>query len=274
MAAARSPSSYLAATVELLGPVDAMCRLGLARVDGEGVFVDPVLLGLSDVADKFTLHNIARLLLVTDPPLWLSVAVTPTGVAREYIPQPDLAALRWLGPALDEVLSAAHADVAATHPDPFRKAIGDTAELFVLAALERAGAKPVHVAKISDRYGYDIEARKPKLRRIEVKAAGPASRGSFHLSRNEFDKSRRYGSEWRLLQVVFRTSALFAKTIDCSHVEGMFVLDGNALDRIVPADSTHFKWTESAAITCPDDQWRPARLSPDPTFTAPGLHHR
>lgn len=269
--AARSPRSFLAAEVDLTRPVEALLRLRLAWSTDDGIAVDPRLLRFSDSADRATMEGVARLLLASDPPLWLTIAVTTSEVAREYIPDEDLTALRWLEPRLDDVLRGARADLAEAAHEPLRKAIGDAAELFVLAALRRTGAQVLHVARISDRYGYDIEVREPVVRRIEVKAAGATTRGTFHLTRNEFDKSRLHTDEWRLLQVVFTGSALIADRLDSSHVAGVFELTHDALSSLVPPDSPTFAWNESALITAPPEAWRPAQLEIDPTFTAPGF---
>lgn len=268
--AARAPDSYLSTVTDLRSPAETLIQLGLAQSDAGGITLTSSLLELSDMADRATLRGVVRLLLATRPPQWLRFAVTSAGVAREYIPSLDLAALEWLEPDLDDVLLDVHADVGTVDRTPLRKAIGDAAELLVFAALDRAGAQPVHVARLSDSYGYDIETRKP-VSRIEVKAAGATTRGSFHISRNEFDKSQRYGVEWHLVQVVFSSAALVADTVDSSHVEGVFELSSDALAATVPADSPGFMWTESAYVTPPQTSWCTAKLTLDPDFTTPGF---
>jgi hypothetical protein len=271
--AARSPQSFLAAEVDLAKPVDVLFKLRLVWSAAGGIVVESRLLGLSESADRATLHGIARLLLAADPPMWLRVAVTSAGVAREYIPEEDLVALSWLGPDLDAVLLGVRADLTSPFQEPLRKAIGNAAELFILAALKMAGAQPLHVAKISDNYGYDIEVRVPVIKRIEVKAAGATTRGTFHLTRNEFDKSRYHGSEWKLIQVVFSSSAMLADQLDESHIEDVFELTHDTLFALVPPDSENFTWNESALIKPPPAAWRPADLSMDFTFTTPGFRN-
>ncbi|MBB5807299.1 hypothetical protein F4560_007067 [Saccharothrix ecbatanensis] len=271
--AARAPRSFLSAEVDLAKPVDVLFKLRLAWSAGGGIVVESRLLSLSESADRATLHGIARLLLAADPPLWLRVAVTSAGVAREYIPEEDLVALSWLEPDLDAVLLGARADLTSPFQEPLRKAIGDAAELFVLAALVRAGARPVHVARISDKYGYDIEAQVPVIRRIEVKAAGTTTRGAFHLTRNEFDRSRYHGKEWELIQVVFASSAMLADQLDASHIEDVLKLTHDTLSALIPPDSANFTWNESALIKPPPAAWQPANLQMDVTFTTPGFRN-
>ena len=161
----------------------------------------------------------ARLLLLFIPPPWLATAVGPSGVRREYIPSRHLERLSWLGDELDGLLIEAHEFVTAEERKAFRKRFGNAAELVILAAKERKGAQPVHVAAFSDAYGYDIECRLPVTQRIEVKAASGNTCCHFHLTRNEYEKSRLLGAEWRLLQVVFSTRAFVAERLTVLDIE-------------------------------------------------------
>jgi len=131
----------------------------------------------------------------------------------------------------------------------------------VLAAKTLQGAQPIHVAAFSDVYGYDIECRLPATERIEVKAASENTRHRFHLSRNEYDKSRFFGAEWRLVQVVFSTRAFIAERITAYDIAEVLELDSAALSALIPPDTKAFRWAESAEISAPIEAWRRADLS-------------
>ncbi|MEV6096213.1 DUF3883 domain-containing protein [Nocardia sp. NPDC051981] len=262
--------SFLAAAIDLEATATMLIGSGLARI-GRSLELSPQLDAATGCRDVDGLLQVARLLLITAPPEWLRLAVNRDVVTREYIPASDLDSLRWLEPNFDRLLIEAHDHAYSSAQTEWQKQIGDAAELFVLEALRYSGLNPVHVARISDVYGYDIEVLDPFTERIEVKAAGPRTARTFHLSRNEFDKSQQHGDEWRLLQVVFRSSAFIAEELDHSHIEGVYELDSRLLRRIVPPDSPRFLWEESALITPPKESWRHARLAFDPGFTIPGF---
>jgi hypothetical protein len=133
-----------------------LLKLDLASARGQ-IVLDDALDGLSEQADRSTLLAIARVLFRASPPSWLRFVVRDGNVAREYVPTADLERLSWMEPELDEVLLEAHGAFAAHEDEGFLKAMGDVAELFIMAALEHAGACPLHVSKLSDSYGYDIE---------------------------------------------------------------------------------------------------------------------
>jgi hypothetical protein len=273
-AAARAPRSFQAAAFDFEGAAEHLIRVGLATLDDEQLIVSPALRVLSDEADGPTLVKIATHLLMAAPPPWLPAAIGPSGVAREYVPERDLAALSWLEPDLDHILFTVWTKTSYSSRDAFEKAIGEVAELVIFAALLRAGAHPLHVSHISDAYGYDIETRTWPTCRIEVKAAGATTRGSFHISRNEFDQSQRHGPEWRLVQVVFSSTALVADKISSAHVEGVLELSSDALAAAVTPDTKMFRWTESAFVTPRADSWTQSSLALDPAFITPGIRGR
>jgi hypothetical protein len=274
--AARSKSSYMAAAADLERPAAELLRMRLASQD-RGITLAPQLLALAERGDRETLVGVARLLLTHAPPVWLHLAVSATDVFREYIPQADLQGLAWLEPDLDDVLRSSFAAIPASqHDAALRQQIGDAAELFLMTAFASAGMRPLHVSRLSDAYGYDIEIIGGEgdarfVDRVEVKSAGPRTRGSFHLSRNEFEKSRVYGSQWRLLQVVFKSSAFVATWIDDSHVEGVYELSSAALDEVVPSDTPEFRWTESAFFTLGTAHWEVAQVPLECGFSIPGF---
>jgi hypothetical protein len=248
-----------------------LLKHGLAKMSGH-ICLAEGLISFSVQADKPTLIAIARLLLQASPPNWLRFVVRDGQVAREYMPTEDLENLAWIEPELDQMLLDAYGTLSV-NDDEFLKAMGDAAELFILAALVRKGANPLHVSKLSDSYGYDIECSGTVVNRIEVKAASHASRSKFHISRNEFEKSSHYGPQWRLLQVIFTNAAFLSDHLDSSHVASVRELRYGVLQELVPADTQSFKWAESAQITTTSEVWGSTDIELDPDFRTTGFRH-
>lgn len=270
--AARNRLTFMSKALDLDHIAKRMLSLGLA-IFQDHVELDHSLELVLDQADKPTLQAIAKLLLKASPPSWLWFTVHEGRVAREYVPTSDLDNLVWMDPDLDTVLIDVYDTIANREENHFRKAMGDAAELFVLAALRQTGAKPLHVSRLSDSYGYDIECREARIDRIEVKAASQTSLESFHISRNEFEKSSGHGLEWRLVQIVFSTQAFVADRLQSSHIIAIRQLRHGALQELVPIDTPSFKWSESAQIFPPTDTWEPANISLDPSFSTAGFRH-
>jgi hypothetical protein len=105
------------------------------------------------------------------------------------------------------------------------------------------------------RFGYDIEARKIRIDRVEVKASSENTRGRFHLTRNEYQKSLQHGSQWRLVQVVFLNRAFVGRKFDALNVKGIYQLRDGALQRVIPPDTDNFRWAESAELQLPHGDW-------------------
>lgn len=268
--AARQRSTIMSRALELEDIARAMVQLGFAQI-GSNVTLAGALEGLSDRADRPTLLAIARLLFKAAPPAWLAFAVSCGQVLREHIPSEELENLAWTEPEFDQLILDGFASLASSDEDGFLKAMGDAAELFIMAALQRAGRKPLHISRLSDAYGYDIECKGAKVDRIEVKAASLNSKQHFHITRNEFEKSIRYGSEWRLVQVVFSNKAFVAECLDSSHIEELRELRPGALEWLVPSDTPSFKWSKSAQVTPPSDAWLPCGLVLDLVFSTEGF---
>lgn len=260
----------MAGAVDLDGCAQGILRLGLAKIS-DAVRLDQVLSALSDRADRPTLIAISSLLLRLDPPPWMSLAVRGGVVFREYIPSDDLRDLEWLEPYLDQLLVEAAAGLYRHHLESLREALGMAGELVVLAAAAEGGSLALHVADVSDVYGYDIEIHTPFKQRLEVKSTTSASEGAFHLSRNEFDKCRQYGREWRLVQVIFDSSVFTDESISASHVLAINELAGLELLDLVPPDSATFRWTDSAVIHPPVDSWSPSELQVPGSLRLPSV---
>jgi hypothetical protein len=270
--AARRRPTFMAGALNLDEIAQDLVQLGLASLSPEKVIIDPALAELSSQADLATLLAIARVLLSKDPPFWLMLAVQDRQVLREYIPQDALDELFWIEPNLDEFLISLRLSSAdAARVNAFNKWFGDAAELFVFAALNKARAAPIHVAKISDAYGYDIECTGSCTDKIEVKAASCNTQSSFHISRNEYDKSQMYVAEWRLIQVVFTNRAFVDSQLSASHIHAVRQLDAATLAGLVPQDTSCFKWTEAALITAPAASWAPVDLELDEDFVVKGF---
>ncbi|MFF9081722.1 protein NO VEIN domain-containing protein [Streptomyces rubiginosohelvolus] len=274
VSAALRHGSYMTAATDLRSSAHAMVNAGLASVGEQGeIRVGRAIAAVaaSKGGARHAMRHAAVVLLVARPPAWLRVAVNADGVERVYIPQSDLDALSWLEEALDEVLVEARRLVGDADGADLSAEIGDAAEEIVAAALRAAGKQPVHVARISDAYGYDVDVCEGPVRFLEVKSAGPKTLSRFHLSRHEFDTSVRHGDAWCLVQVVFAGSAFVADPITAADVSCIRELPASALRALVPADSVAFRWQESALVTPRPDLWRPSALRPDPSFVRPGF---
>lgn len=260
----------MAGAVDLDGCAQGILRLGLANIS-DTLRLDQVLSVLSDRADRRTLTAIAALLLRLDPPPWIFMAVRGGVVFREYIPSDDLRDLEWLEPHLDHLLIEAAVVLDRHHLQPLREALGRAGELVVLAAAAEAGFLARHVADVSDAYGYDIELYTPSRQRLEIKSTTSAREGVFHLSRNEFDKCRKYGHEWRLVQVTFDSLIFTDDSISASHVLAIRELAGSELLDLVPPDSTTFRWTDSAVVRPRGDAWVPSELQVPGSLRLPSV---
>lgn len=268
---ARERATFMAAALDFDTIAAELIRAGLAACYENRIVIDAALRELSTCADRVTLVAIAATLISKSPPAWLSIVAVNKKIYREYIPSSDFEDLSWIEPELDDFLLNVSARSQHYVDEAFSKRFGDAAELFLLAAFNLAGARPVHVAKVSNTYGYDIECYGSGIDRVEVKAASCTTRGSFHLSRNEFDKSLVYGKEWRLIQLTFSNHAFIDDELNISHVESIRELRSEALLEIIPLDTAFFRWTESALIIVPDYYWQIPKLKLDPNFVTKGV---
>ena len=205
---------------------------------------------------------IAALMLECSPPPWLDVVVYEGTVHRELIPTGDLECLLWMDDYLDALLLAV-ADRMEQTDDVLALGIGRAAELVVFQALREAGYNPLHVAEISDRFGYDIELEgEGGWMRIEVKGATQHTAGAFHLSRNEYDKSIAFRGEWKLVQVEFLTSVVVADHVGNEHVAGLRELSSRQVGELVPEDTASFRWERSCTMSVELDRWEKSKLLP------------
>ncbi len=269
VSAAREHGGYLAAANDLDGRAQFLINKGLVTA-GEVIRVVPRLAAINSLPRERAEYELARLILLHAPPPWLGIAVDGRRVERAYIPEYDLEYLAWIEPNLDELLCEVFKELQPKKPT-IEAELGLAAELVVMAALKRAGSHPVHVSLISDAYGYDIEVGGKIADRIEVKAASPKTAGSFHLSRNEYEKCLQHKDEWRLVQVIFSTAAFVSPHLDVSHIEEIYELGAANTRGLVPVDTPTFKWEESAIITPSAESWRPLTLRPSSDFSIAGF---
>lgn len=269
VSAARSSSSILAASLDLRGPAELLLSTNLARYSGS-IEICTDLAKLCDVADRATLSGIARLLLLKLPPTWLRVAAGTFSIDYDYVPADDLRELNWLAEDLTHILLDVYQNTEAFRDDQIRTWLGNTAELMVMAALRLAGRNPVHVSRISDTFGYDIECQCPR-ERIEVKAASEHTKTGFHISRNEFEKAKLYGQQWKLLQLIFRSDAFVTPFVGALQVAELLELSSADLIQLIPPDTPSFRWSDSAHVTVPSTAWRPSQIILDLEFSSPGL---
>lgn len=271
--AAADQAPYWARSLNLRATAHALARHGLASETETGLQPSEQLRTLA-VLESSALQATARVLLAAAPPSWLPLAVRSATVVRDYVPAADLKALAWLEPELDALLIDAAAQQRWADEDAWRERLGAAAEGAVLSALRRAGREAVQVSLVSDSYGYDIEVCDPPTAQIEVKGVGPQTRGSFHLTRHEYETAQRRRGTWRLVQVVFHSSAFNAAVLSPDHIAEVLCLTPEALRAVVPEDTDAFVWEQSALLTPPATAWRTVDLKPAADFSAPGLRQR
>lgn len=261
VAAARERRTIAARSFDLRKTADALIDWGLARIEPT-VSIMPPLVYLGEVADYGTLKAIAIELLRRRPPAWLRSVFIDGTVRIELIPSDDLAALGWLGEDIEQVLVVVYATVFGQENEEFSTRLGLAGEFAVLAALTDSGVRTRHVSLISDAYGYDLECGGAEtVEGVEVKTAFPRTADRFHLSRNEFDVSRRMLSRWKVVQVVFSSRVVATGLVTAADVESVRELSAAKVSAIAPSPEDAFKWTESAIFQPTADQWAISSLN-------------
>jgi hypothetical protein len=252
---ARNQPTFLASAGNLPAVANFMHAVEFVEI-GDCIRLSPMVAALGYRADEPTLRRIAKLLLEKAPPAWLESALTRPGLALEYIPTHDLSALHWLGDELEIILKDVSTKKSRQKDDELAARLGNAGELIVMASKKLSGENPVRVSAISDSYGYDIESYSALgLERVEVKAAVQKTKGSFFITRNEYEKSLRYKSEWYLLQVVFSPAVLFQNNVKRADVLNATVLSSAILHDLIPPDSAVFRWMQSALVRPDEKDW-------------------
>jgi hypothetical protein len=268
--AARDRSAFLAAAIDHQPAATVLIRKGLVSSIG-GIRPTARLQAVSGRANRTTLVAIAAMLLELDPPAWLPVAVVDGKVHYEVIPSKDIESLEWLRPELEQLLLDA-ALTGTPRSNLLALGIGRAAELAVLEALTDSGRSAIHLADISDSFGYDIESTNDTgVRRWEVKAGTERTAGTFHLTRNEFEKCAAYRSEWTIVRVEFAGAALVAEHVTAADITRVQELPAAELLALVPLDTDHFHWETSALVTPPAHAWAPSSIEVPSTLQLPSF---
>lgn len=257
LSTARSQVTLMASALDLERVAKDLLHSGLAEIADE-VLIDNRLFELSYHADHETFVNIARILFETYPPNWLLSAVSNNRVAFEYIPSTDLESLDWIGDQLEELISGNALPKIFQQDDELRRRLGSIGEQVVIASKRHVGAHVVHVAKISDSFGYDVESRvidQAAIERIEVKAALESTNHRFFISKNECEKARFYSNQWQLVQITFAASVLWKKEIFREDVLISRHLSSAKVTNLTNLDSESFRWLISAEVTPSVDDW-------------------
>lgn len=239
-------------------------RVAATLVDGDLVSVDGSIAarkqmrGLAWRADRRTLLHIARVLLETFPPSWIGNVVSKDGIAWEYIPAVDSDALEWIGEDLLALLTDVATKKLFLRDDEFRQKLGRVGELILAESKRRQGEQVIHVAEISDSFGYDLECYPSSaniLERIEVKTALTHTNETFHITRNEREKARVYGEEWKLVQIVLSAQVAWKETISRNDIVQIRSLTAAAVVELTARDTSNFRWEESATVSPPSPMW-------------------
>ncbi len=266
--AALDKPTHMAASLDLSGTAKLLLDIGLARVES-CVITSRDLSRLDREADLTTLKGIARLLLRSRPPAWLSAAVCNGRLVPELIPQRDFDAIAWLGDDLEEIVVTAHQQVYGATDEHLRKLLGDAGELAIISALRRDGHNPRHVSLISDRFGYDIEHKEgAQTLGLEIKAAVNATAARAFISRNEFDVAKRMSERWKLVQVIFSSRVIASRRATAADVEKIRELSSHSLFEMAPIEKEGFRWTEVAEIRPSETEWKPSKLRVGEEFEA------
>lgn len=125
-----------------------------------------------------------------------------------------------------------------------RRETGTAGEQAVIRLLELSGADVVHMAALSDAYGYDVRAvsREGAVGHIEVKATTDPTRLRVHLTRHEYEVMRR-DPDWLLTVVLIGAQGDALNVVTVSR---------DWLSLAAPEDTDrHAQW-ESACFSVPD----------------------
>lgn len=270
---AKSQTTFMASALDLEHVANEMLSAGLVTTEKE-ILIDSRLLKLSHYADHETFVCIARILFETYPPNWLLSSVTNGEATFEYIPSRDMDSLEWIGNQLTGLISEIAIPKIFQKEEELRKKLGNLGEEVVAASKRHLGAKVIHVAKISDSFGYDLESHEKNrdiFERIEVKAAVENTNHRFFISKNESEKARVYSDQWQLVQITFATSALWKTKILKEDILLSRKLSSAKVIALTDVDSIKFRWLISAEIIPSIDDWTEYLLPLPENFSIPNL---
>jgi hypothetical protein len=256
---AKSMPTVMAAAVDLESVATVLCASGLATVKDHRVVIAPNLAALEPVASDEVFMAIAAIFLAANPPPWLHASVGAGHFYPEYVPTSELSSLRWLEDALEPLLAGVKREDEAENA--FKVWLGALGESLIISTERQAGAVARQVSLISDHFGYDVESLRPRRYRLEVKTSIHGSEKRFYITRNEVNMAKKNPEEWFLVHVVLKPEAVTAKSVTRDHVHLIRQLASGSLVAIVPVDSAHSRWIESAEVFTENLSWMSYELA-------------
>lgn len=231
---------------------------GIIRVNG---------LPTCHIASRATKVRIAKTLLQRQRPEWLPLSGDAQRIVPNLVPREDLIALQWLGTDLIHILDSLLVPPAK---DDTAVQLGWLGEHIVADAERCAGRHVDHVSEISATYGYDLASvslSDGSVAKIEVKTTVENGAGRFYLSRNEYERSRRYPDEWILVQVVLDGRIIWTQErLEPSVVIAIRYLPNEVLRREIVMDREWCAWEESVAFNVPLEEWNEYKFSLPPDW--------
>lgn len=242
-----------------------LMAVGLVRNE-QGV-IQVTGLPLCHIANRSAKVRIAKTLLQRQPPSWLPLSGDVRRIVPNLVPREDLIALQWLGDDLIHILASI---LVAPMKDETIVKLGWLGERIVADGERGAGRQVHHVSEISASYGYDLASvslSDGSISKIEVKTAVENGAGRFHLSRNEYEQSRRCLTEWILLQVVLDSRIIWTQEVlEPPVLVAVRTLPNEVLHREIVKDGERCAWEESVAFDVPLEEWREYRLALPPDW--------
>lgn len=263
--------TLMATSLAVEEAAEKLMLLGLASDEGGKISVDESLKSAGNSANFATFIAIAKLLLSASPPSWLKVVVSKGVVREELIPTRDLHALDWLQPHRDNILLDIALQQSATS-EVVTSWLGSVGEHLIFAYEDYSGYRPIHVSKISDSYGYDIESSHPEgTLCLEIKTALESTSNRFFISKNEVRTAEALGNRWVLVQVILDSRSLTQELLTTANVVSVRALTSEALLRCTPQDRDKGTWIDSAEITLEDSDWQSWSFDPPAAWSYQGL---
>ncbi len=242
-----------------------LMAVGLVRAEQDKIQVTG--LPPCHAADRSVKVRVAKTLLQRQRPSWLPLSGDVRRIVPNLVPREDLVALQWLGDDLIHILASI---LKAPMEDETTVKLGWLGERIVADSERRAGRQVHHVSEISASYGYDLASVSlldGSVSKIEVKTVVENGAGRFHLSRNEYEQSRRYLREWMLLQVVLDSRIIWTQeTLEPTVVIAVRTLSNEVLHQKVVMDRECCVWEESVVFDVPQQGWREYGLSLAPEW--------
>lgn len=255
VAFAKGMPTVMAAALDLDALGRAMQEHGLARLADGRVVLHKDLTALDGAATNEVLFRIASVLLKANRPPWLHASMATGQFCPDLVPSAELSSLEWLGEDIEPLLAGVRRQ--DEKDDAFRTWLGMVGESLVIAMEQQTGASVRHVSLISDHFGYDVESERGGRHRYEVKTSIVGTEHRVFLTRTEVGSAARYDGEWSLIQVVLQPEALTAASLTRTHVDRIRELSSSSVIDVLPQDSKHCRWVETAELITTDLHWAP-----------------